>query len=148
MKQRELDQEHKDYIKSTIHEITGIVSEDILDDDRLKEDLGLHSLDLIDTVIQIEKAFNMMIPDNRVEKIETVQDLYDLSAEYIHPSQPKIDLLHNDITRCINHTCGKKNNCKRALQLEIDRSKTGGHISVSAFVEKDCEHFIEHKIIK
>lgn len=33
------------------------------------------------------------------------------------------DLIHNDISRCNNHRCDKRANCKRYLQIEIDKSK-------------------------
>jgi acyl carrier protein len=42
---------------------------------RLKEDLGLDSIDAIQVVMVLEREFNFEIPDDDVERINTVADI-------------------------------------------------------------------------
>jgi acyl carrier protein len=42
-----------------------------------REDLGCDSLDMMDLTMTIEKEFNIMIPDDDVYSINTVQQLMD-----------------------------------------------------------------------
>lgn len=46
---------------------------------RLREDLGIDSLSLIDVAIAIEDAFNIRIPDEDLERFQTITD----AVEYI-----------------------------------------------------------------
>ena len=43
---------------------------------RFKEDLKADSLDLIETVMQIEEDYEISIPDDIAEKMQTVRDVY------------------------------------------------------------------------
>ena len=56
-------------------------------------------------------------------------------------------LISEDISRCSNHSCIKRNRCCRFMQLEIDKEefKKVKHksISVTRFEEKNCKMFIE-----
>lgn len=46
---------------------------------RIREDLGLDSLDVVDMVIVVEKAFDMKLPDrSALAGIATMGDIYDL----------------------------------------------------------------------
>lgn len=58
------------------------------------------------------------------------------------------DYLNNDVSRCSNHVCVKRNRCCRYLQLRIDtedfkKENQSKSISVTRFEEKDCKMFIE-----
>ncbi|MFA5096800.1 MAG: acyl carrier protein [Candidatus Omnitrophota bacterium] len=44
--------------------------------DRLIEDLGLDSLNLIEICIALEEAFAMCVSDEDMEKLKTVEDVY------------------------------------------------------------------------
>ena len=46
--------------------------------------LGIDSLDVLEIVMEIENEFKIEIPDIEAEKLITIQDLYDLTAEIIH----------------------------------------------------------------
>jgi len=50
--------------------------------DRLKEDLELDSIDIIELTLEIEQAFNMRIPDNEIEYCKTVKDLLNSIHKY------------------------------------------------------------------
>ena len=44
---------------------------------RLREDLGLDSLDAVDLVVALELAFGYRIPEQEVKDIRTLGDIYD-----------------------------------------------------------------------
>lgn len=48
---------------------------EIRGEDRLVEDLGLDSLDLVELMMAVEEEFGVEIPDSEAEKIKTVQDV-------------------------------------------------------------------------
>lgn len=52
----------------------GISQEDIKPDTYFTNDLGADSLDLVELTIEFEKAFNIVIPDNDVEQLQTIGD--------------------------------------------------------------------------
>jgi len=41
------------------------------------DDLGADSLDVVELIMALERAFDVEIPDAEAEKIRTVQDIYD-----------------------------------------------------------------------
>lgn len=67
-------------IVSQVHEIMieGFeVNPDLLTPEaRLKEDLGLDSLDGVDLVVAIEKTFDCRIVEEDARQIKTIQDIY------------------------------------------------------------------------
>lgn len=62
-------------IKSIIENKFGISPKDYTDESNFKEDLGFDSLDVVDLVMEIEKEFNISIPDSDIERILTVKGL-------------------------------------------------------------------------
>ena len=50
---------------------------DINDDARLKEDLGLDSLDFVDIVVIVEKSFGFKIKPEEMSNVLTVKKFYD-----------------------------------------------------------------------
>ncbi|HBL40775.1 MAG TPA: acyl carrier protein [Ruminococcaceae bacterium] len=48
---------------------------DVTMDTNLKDDLGADSLDLVDLAISLEDEFEVEVPDNALEKFETVGDV-------------------------------------------------------------------------
>ncbi|MFH1089670.1 MAG: acyl carrier protein [Candidatus Uhrbacteria bacterium] len=61
-------------VKTLISENLGVRLEEIRLDSSFIEDLGADSLDIIELVMAVEKAFDIEIPDEDAEKINTVQD--------------------------------------------------------------------------
>ena len=55
-------------------------------DDKIAEtedftiDFGFDSLDFIEFIMEVEKQFEISVPDEKAEKVETVKDAYDLLA--------------------------------------------------------------------
>ncbi len=48
---------------------------DVTMETNLKDDLGADSLDLVDLAISLEDEFEVEVPDNALEKFETVGDV-------------------------------------------------------------------------
>ena len=49
----------------------------------LKDDLGVDSLDALETVVALEDAFNIVYPENTHEHIVTVQDVINETKKLI-----------------------------------------------------------------
>src|SRR6266568_893838 len=69
-------------VKKIIAEQLG-VEEDDVPDAKFVEDLGADSLDTVELVMAFEEAFDIEIPDDKAEKILTVQDAVDFIKENI-----------------------------------------------------------------
>lgn len=59
-----------------------------------------------------------------------------------------MNLIKNDVSRCNNHRCEKRNRCNRYLQLKIDTEdfkKENVTKSISVYIndEKNCMKFLE-----
>ncbi|MGN1421458.1 MAG: acyl carrier protein [Eubacterium sp.] len=62
-------------LKSILSEQLDIDEGSITPDSLLVEDLGADSLDAIDIVMSVEDEFKIEVPDEIIEKIETVGDI-------------------------------------------------------------------------
>ena len=62
-------------IKAILADQLDIEEESITEDSLLVEDLGADSLDAIDIVMSVEDEFEIEIPDEIVEKMESVSDI-------------------------------------------------------------------------
>lgn len=58
------------------------VDESEITEDKKLTDLGADSLDSVDTIMEIEKAFDVAIPDSDMEKLTTVQSIVDYIEEH------------------------------------------------------------------
>ncbi len=59
-------------LKQMIAESFGVKPEDIKNESSFKDDLGADSLDLVELTMSIEEAFNIEIPDEDAEQLDTV----------------------------------------------------------------------------
>lgn len=64
-------------LKKIVAESLGISADEIGASASFIDDLGADSLDIVELVMAIEKAFDLEIPDEDAEKIATVQDAID-----------------------------------------------------------------------
>jgi acyl carrier protein len=62
------------------HEL-GVEPSQLTADARLVEDLGADSLTVVEINMALEDRFNLSIPDERLERVRTVEDVYELLAE-------------------------------------------------------------------
>lgn len=62
-------------LKEILAEQLDVDADSITKDSMLIEDLGADSLDAIDIVMSVEDEFKIKVPDEIIEKIETVGDM-------------------------------------------------------------------------
>ncbi|MBI4445594.1 MAG: acyl carrier protein [Acidobacteria bacterium] len=64
-------------VKSIIVDQLGVNESDVTPDAHFVDDLGADSLDTVELVMKFEEDFDIEIPDEDAEKIQTVQDAID-----------------------------------------------------------------------
>ena len=62
-------------IREILSEVSGVPIAELRDDTRLVGDLGMSSFDLADTVVSVEEAYGVKIPDERFQELKTVADI-------------------------------------------------------------------------
>ena len=67
-------QEIEQKVKEIIVEQLGVKSSDVASDASFVDDLGADSLDTVELVMKFEEDFDIEIPDEDAEQIQTVQD--------------------------------------------------------------------------
>jgi acyl carrier protein len=80
MERQEIETKVRDFLVEEME----IEPERISDDARLKEDVGLDSLDFVDIVVIVEKTFGFKIKPEDMATVLTVKEFYD----YIEAKQP------------------------------------------------------------
>lgn len=65
-------------VKEVVTNITNIDPEDIADDASYVEDLGLDSLSLMEIGVDVDYAFKLGVPEERMQGLRTVQETVDL----------------------------------------------------------------------
>ena len=68
-------EEINERIKSIIAEQLGVNMEEVVPEASFIEDLGAGSLDIVELIMALEEEYDMEIPDEDAEKIQTVQDV-------------------------------------------------------------------------
>jgi acyl carrier protein len=73
----------RDTIRDSVNRITGVSPADINDSSNYREDLGLDSLSALEVMVDIEYAFKIKVPEERIQAIQTVQDTIAVVQEYL-----------------------------------------------------------------
>ncbi len=68
-------EEIQERIKSIIVEQLGVSLEEVTPQASFIEDLGADSLDIVELIMALEEEYDMEIPDEDAEKIQTVDDV-------------------------------------------------------------------------
>jgi acyl carrier protein len=63
-------------VKEIIMDKLGVEESQITPEAHFINDLGADSLDIVELVMAFEQAFNIQIPDEDSEKIQTIGDVY------------------------------------------------------------------------
>ena len=66
-----------DDIKEVVVEQLSVSADEVKEDAKFVEDLGADSLDVVELVMALEEKFDIEIPDDEAEKIQTVKDVLD-----------------------------------------------------------------------
>ena len=66
-------------VKKIVVEHLGVEKDKVVDSASFVDDLGADSLDTVELVMAFEEEFNIEIPDEAAEKIQTIKD----AIEYI-----------------------------------------------------------------
>lgn len=69
-------------IENIIAQHLNIDVSEVTDDKNLMEDLGADSLHTVELVIEFENHFDMTIPDEDAEQLQTVKQIKEYIAEY------------------------------------------------------------------
>lgn len=69
--------------RELIAESLGVSPDEITPESSFIDDLGADSLDIVELVMEIEKQFELEIPDDEAEKISTVQDAVDYIVSHV-----------------------------------------------------------------
>ena len=64
----------EDRIREIIVEQLGVPAGQVVPEASFIDDLGAGSLDIVELVMALEEAFDLEIPDDDAEKIQTIQD--------------------------------------------------------------------------
>jgi acyl carrier protein len=73
-------------IVESVSRITGIAPGDVQASSAYRDDLGLDSLSLLELVVDLEYAFKIKVPEERLQSLQTVQDTVDLVQEFLPAS--------------------------------------------------------------
>ena len=61
-------------VKKIIAEKLSVEPEEVVQEASFVDDLGADSLDLVELIMAMEEAFDIEVPDEEAEKLQTVQD--------------------------------------------------------------------------
>jgi len=64
-------------VREVISNVLGIEPEDITMGSSFTEDLGADSLDVVELIMDLQEEFDIEIPDEEAEKVQTVGDVVD-----------------------------------------------------------------------
>ncbi len=67
----------EDKVKKIIAEKLSVDLEEVVPEASFVDDLGADSLDLVELIMSMEEEFDIDIPDEKAEKLLTVQDAMD-----------------------------------------------------------------------
>ncbi len=70
-------------VKAIIVEKLGVDENEITDDANFTTDLGADSLDTVELIMEFEKEFDIQIPDDQAEQIQTVGQAIQFIEDYL-----------------------------------------------------------------
>ena len=64
-----------DRVKKIVVDQLGVEADEVQMNSTFVDDLGADSLDIVELIMAFEEEFNIEIPDEKAEKIKTVEDV-------------------------------------------------------------------------
>jgi acyl carrier protein len=74
----------KKEVKKLVSEITEIPEAQLKDEARFTEDLGVDSMMALEIVASIEKKYKLVIPEEKIPTVRSLQNVYDLLDELMN----------------------------------------------------------------
>lgn len=71
-------------VKSIIADVLIVNREDLKDSDEFMKDLGADSLDMVELTMELEREFEIEIPDEEIQHIDTVGKAVKYIEEHSH----------------------------------------------------------------
>jgi len=68
-------------VKALVSEITEIPEGELKDESRFTEDLGVDSMMALEIVASIEKKYKVVIPEEKIPTVRSLQNVYELLEE-------------------------------------------------------------------
>ena len=81
-----LTEKETEIAESILVEMLGVTREQLTPDADLVQDLGADSLTLIEISLALEERFSLSIPDEQLERIQTVGDVLELLTNMLRPA--------------------------------------------------------------
>jgi len=75
--------DYKSEIKKLVADIAEKTPEEITDDAKFSEDLGIDSMMALEIVASIEKKYKVIIPEAEIPNIRSLQNIYDLIGKLL-----------------------------------------------------------------
>jgi len=82
----QLSEPDTDKVIGIIAEQLDVKRDQVTPEARIMDDLGADSLDIVEITIKLEERFNVTIPDEEWDKVQTVGELQTALAEFLQPA--------------------------------------------------------------
>lgn len=69
-------------VKQMVAEKLSVEIDEVVPEASFVDDLGADSLDLVELIMAMEEAFDIEVPDEEAEKLQTVQDAIDYAKAH------------------------------------------------------------------
>ena len=79
----------KEEIKKIVSEVSEVPQEQLKEDARFVEDLGIDSMMALEIVANIEKKYKVVIPEEEIPKIRSLKDVYDIMEKLLKTKKGK-----------------------------------------------------------
>ena len=78
-----MDATLQDRLRQLVSSQLGVEPDEVVEEARILDDLGADSLDVVELVMALEEAFDIVVPDEDVEGMETIGDVESYLAERV-----------------------------------------------------------------
>jgi len=79
----------KEEIKKIVSEVSEVPQEQLKEDARFVEDLGIDSMMALEIVANIEKKYKVVIPEEEIPKIRSLKDVYNIMEKLLKTKKGK-----------------------------------------------------------
>ena len=80
-----MDATLQDRLRQLVSSQLGVDLDEIVEDARILDDLGADSLDVVELVMTLEEAFDIVVPDEDIEGMQTIGDVQSYLAGRVSP---------------------------------------------------------------